>query len=58
MRQRFLIFVFELVSFSLDVEWEEAEGENRRKRRLVMRNRKGINVEESGGEQQELIFRF
>lgn len=38
MRQRFLIFVFELVSFSLDVEWEEAEGENRRKRRMVLRN--------------------
>ncbi|KAG6736818.1 hypothetical protein POTOM_060286 [Populus tomentosa] len=33
-------------AFPLDVEWEEAEGESRRKRRMVLRNRKGINVEE------------
>lgn len=50
--------MFYLVSFSIDVEWEEAEGENKRKRRMVLRNRKGINIEECGGEQQELIFKF
>ncbi|KAJ6926622.1 hypothetical protein NC651_010897 [Populus alba x Populus x berolinensis] len=43
-------------AFPLDVELEEAEGESRRKRRMVLRNRKGINEFLFDQEMDELIL--